>query len=170
MSNGQMAQQTYWNQLVLVKVVSCYVRRYRDEQTRWIKYTGLFKAAVTSSTIGAWAVWKEYAFVWGVFLAVAQVLDAAKDYLPQTKHMRAASDFVAAIEGIFIEARYDWFSVYSGKFPPDEIMAKWKNLAKMLNDAESKHFPDGLPENKGRQALAEADASTYFQTTYGVGD
>ncbi len=25
-------QQTYWNQMVLVKVVACYVRRYRDEQ------------------------------------------------------------------------------------------------------------------------------------------
>jgi hypothetical protein len=60
---GQGAQEIYWNQLVLLKVVACYVRRYRDEQAWWINRTGLFKAVVTSGTIGAWAVWKDYAFV-----------------------------------------------------------------------------------------------------------
>jgi hypothetical protein len=81
---------TYWNQLVLVKVVACYVRRYRDEQGRWINWIGIFKAVVTSSTIGAWAIWKDYAFVWAVLFGVAQLLDAAKDYIPQTKHRRSA--------------------------------------------------------------------------------
>jgi hypothetical protein len=80
---GHAEQQTYWNQLVLVKVVSCYVRRYRDEQAWWINRIGFFKAIVMSGTIGAWAIWKDYAFVWGVLLGIAQVVDAAKEYIPQ---------------------------------------------------------------------------------------
>jgi hypothetical protein len=52
-SSGAGAQEAYWNQLVLLKVVACYVRRYRDEQAWWIDRIGLFKAAVTSGTIGA---------------------------------------------------------------------------------------------------------------------
>jgi len=29
---AQDAQEIYWNQFVLLKVVGCYVRHYRDEQ------------------------------------------------------------------------------------------------------------------------------------------
>ena len=71
---GQTAQETYWNQLVILKVVACYVRRYRDEQAWWINKIGLFKAVVTSGTIGAWAIWKDYAFVWGLLIGAAQIL------------------------------------------------------------------------------------------------
>lgn len=78
--SGHIEQQIYWNQMVIIKVVACYIRRYRDEQAWWIDRIGIFKAVVTSGTIGAWAIWKDYAFVWGVLLGVAQVLDAAKDY------------------------------------------------------------------------------------------
>ncbi len=56
---GQAAQETYWNQPVMLKVVASYVRRYRDEQAWWITRIGFFKAVVTSGTIGAWAVWKD---------------------------------------------------------------------------------------------------------------
>jgi len=51
---AQDAQEIYWNQFVLLKVVGCYVRHYRDEQAWWVNRIGLFKAIVTSSTIGAW--------------------------------------------------------------------------------------------------------------------
>ncbi|HTB45852.1 MAG TPA: hypothetical protein VK741_19685 [Acetobacteraceae bacterium] len=166
---GAGEQQTYWNQLVLVKVVACYVRRYRDEQAWWINRIGLFKAVVTSSTIGAWAIWKDYAFVWGVLLGAAQILDAAKEYIPQTKHRRSASEFVAAIENVFIDARFEWYGIFSGKCPPDEIMERCRKLAKLLNEIETKHFPEGLPSNPARQKLAEADAQAYFLSTYGVG-
>lgn len=166
---GPTAQETYWNQLVLLKVISCYIRRYRDQQSRWINRIGMFKAFVTSGTIGAWAVWKDYAFVWGLFLGGAQILDAAKEYLPQTKHRRSASEFVSAMENLIIEARFEWFSIFNGEYEADEIMARWKKLAKLLNETEGKYFPDGLPLDPERQRLAEGDAATYFSTNYGVG-
>jgi hypothetical protein len=123
---GHIEQQTYWNQLVLVKVVGCYVRRYRDEQAWWINRIGLFKAIVTSGTIGAWAIWKDYAFVWGVLLGIAQVLDAAKDYIPQTKHRRNASEFVSELESVIIDARFDWHSIFNGQCSAREIMERWR--------------------------------------------
>ena len=166
---GHVEQQTYWNQLVLVKVVACYVRRYRDEQAWWISRIGLFKAVVTSGTIGAWAVWKDHAFLWGVLLGIAQVLDAAKDYIPQTKYRRNASEFVSTIEGIIIDARFEWHSIFDGQYSATEIMERWRTLAKVLNETETKHFPEGLPVKASRQRLAEEDAKTYFLSMYGVG-
>jgi hypothetical protein len=166
---GPSAQETYWNQLVLLKVVSGYVRRHRDAQAWWINKIGLFKAIATSGTIGAWAVWKEYAFVWGLVLGAAQILDAAKDYIPRIKNRRNASDFVSVIENIIIDARFEWYEIFDGKYPADEIMARWRKLAKLLLETEGKYFPDGLPDDPGRQRLAEQDASAYFLSNYGVG-
>jgi hypothetical protein len=109
---GHSERQIYWNQLVLVKVVASYVRHYRDEQARWITRVGLFKAIVTSSTIGAWGVWKDYAYAWAILLGLAQVLDAAKDFIPQTKNRRNASEFVSALDTIIIDARFEWHSIF----------------------------------------------------------
>jgi hypothetical protein len=167
---GNGAQEAYWKQLVTCKIVSCYIKYYRDSQARWINITGIFKAVVTSSTIGAWVVWKQYAIVWGLLLAATQVLDAIKEYIPQTKGRRAASEFVQAMESLIIDARFEWFSVFNGDYTAAEIMDRWRKLAKLMNEIETKYFPDGLPADHKRQKLAERDAQAYFLNTYGVGD
>lgn len=166
---GQDAPRAYWDQSFLLKVVACYVRRYRDEQAVWIRRIGLFKAVVTSGTIGAWAIWKDHAFVWGVLLGAAQVLDAAKEYLPQTKNRQSASEFVSALESIIIDARFEWFEIAWGQYTADEIMDRWRKLAKLRNEIEARHFPEGLPADPVRQSLAEAEARAYFLDAYGVG-
>ena len=162
-------RQAYWNELTTCKIVACYVKRYRDRQMVWIRAIGIFKAIVTSGTIGAWAVWKEHAFLWGTLLAAAQVLDAAKEFMPQTKNIRNASDFVAALESILIDARYEWYEMFNGRYDADEIMARWRKLAKLLSETEGKYFPEGLQRDTKRQRLAEADADAYFKREYGTG-
>jgi len=76
---------------------------------------------------------------------------------------------VAVLENIIIDARFEWYSVFTGKYAADDIMARWRKLAKLLNEAETKYFPDGLPANEKRQELAESDAKAYFLAMYGVG-
>jgi hypothetical protein len=168
-ATGTDPLKAYWDQLVLLKVVACYVRRYRDEQAWWINRLGLFKAVVTSGTIGAWAVWKDYAFIWGILLGATQILDAAKEYLPQTRNRQSASEFVSALDSLIIDARFEWFAISAGQYQAAEIMDRWRKLAKLRNETEAKYFPDGLPANPDRQKLAEAEARAYFFEAYGVG-
>lgn len=167
-STGNGSHEAYWNELVLIKIVSCYIRRYRDSQNYWINSIGIFKAVVTSTTIAAWAIWKELALVWGILIAISQVLDAVKEFLPQAKHRREASQFVSALEDILVDARHEWHGIFSGDYKPNDIMARWKKLAKRLNEAERKYFPDGLPLNEKRQRLAEDEAMHYFSHIYNV--
>jgi len=163
------AQDVYWKQLVTCKIVAGYVRRYRDRQSAWINSTGIFKAIVSSGTIGAWVIWKAYALVWGVLLAAMQILDAIKEFIPQTRNRRNASDFVSAMEHIIIDARFEWYEVSNGKYDALEIMNRWRKLAKLLIETECKYFPDGIPADSGRQKLAEDEARAYFVNIYGVG-
>jgi len=162
-------QETYWRQLVTCKVVSCYVRLYRDGQAKWINGTGIFKAVVTSSTIGAWAIWRDYAFVWGVLLAAAQIVDAVKEYMPQTKDRRQASEFIQAMESLIIDARFEWFAVSTGDYTAAEIMERWRKLSRLMHEIETKYFLDGLPVSGKWQKLAVDEAKAYFLSAYGEG-
>jgi hypothetical protein len=108
-------------------------------------------------------------YIWAILLGIAQVLDAAKDFIPQTKNRRNASEFVSTLENVLIDARFEWHSIFGGRYTADEIMERWRTLAKLLSETESKFFPDGLPANEARQILAEEDARTYFSTMYGEG-
>jgi hypothetical protein len=166
---GRHAQETYWNQLVLLNVVAFYVRAYRDRQARWIDGTGLLRALVTSGTIGAWIIWKDHAMIWGALVGITQMLDAAKDYLPQAKNRRSASEFLATMDNIIIDARFEWFAVFNGEYEAGEIMTRWRKLAKLLAETEARHFPDGLPANLARKNVAKAEASAYLMGLYGVG-
>jgi hypothetical protein len=139
-ASGQAAQQNYWNQLVLLKTIACFVRRYRDEQGRWITRIGIFKAVVTSGTIGAWAIWKDYAFIWGVLLGVAQVLDAAKEFIPQTTNRRGAAECVTVLETMLIDAQFEWYEIFAGKHQAGEIMERWRKLARFMTETEENSF------------------------------
>lgn len=161
-------QELYWKQLVEVKVVSSYIRLYRDEQSVWINRLGMFRAVATSSTIAGWAIWKDYAFVWGIILAASQVADALKAYLPNAKRQRSASELVNVLESLLIDAKFEWESVFAGTFSAEDILSRYRKLARLQLEAEKKFFPDGLPPDPRLRALAERDASAYFKATYGV--
>ncbi len=105
-----------------------------------------------------------------MLICAAQILDAAKDYIPQTRNRRNASEFVSVIESVIIDARFEWFSIFNGEYSSAEIMDRWRKVAKLLNEIESKYFPDGLPADPARQQLAEEEAKAYFLSNYGVGD
>ena len=108
------AQARYWNQMVELKGLAVLIRLYRDDQARWISRLGIVKALAASSTIAGWSIWKDYALVWGIILALSQLLDAIKEYLPHQKQQRAASDLAAMAESLFIDAQFDWDRVFDG--------------------------------------------------------
>jgi hypothetical protein len=78
-------QQLYWAQMVELKVAACYIRRYRDHLGKRVTALGTLRAVASSTSIAAWALWREYAFVWGVIIAASQVADALREVFPFTK-------------------------------------------------------------------------------------
>lgn len=64
---------------------------------------GALKAIASCMGIAAWAVWREYAFVWGVVIAASQVADALKDVFPFAKKHKAACEHGMSLERLFID-------------------------------------------------------------------
>jgi hypothetical protein len=84
-------QQLYWAQMIELKVASAYIRRYREYLGKWVTSLGVLRAIASSGGIAAWALWRQYAFVWATVIAASQVTDALRDVFPFIKKHKAAS-------------------------------------------------------------------------------
>jgi hypothetical protein len=62
--NFHRQQNLYWNQLIELKVAAGYIRRRRDDLGKKVTALATLKAVASSGGIAAWAIWKEYAFLW----------------------------------------------------------------------------------------------------------
>ena len=161
-------QQLYWAQMIELKVANAYIRRYRDYLGKWVTGLGVLRAVASSGGIAAWALWKEYAFVWGAIIAASQVTDALKDVFPFTKKHKAASVHTITLGAMFIDAQLEWENIYSGRYSDDQVMKLRHKLMKLQHDAERNNFPDGLAARDRLFAQAQHEAKEYFKATYGV--
>jgi hypothetical protein len=154
--------------MIELKVAIGYIRRYRDSLGRWVSGLGTLRAIASSGSIAAWALWKEYALLWGAIIAISQVVDALKDVFPFTKKHKAASVHTITLAAMFIDAQLEWENIFSGRYTDDQIMKLRHKLMKLQHDAERVNFPDGLALRESLFTQAEHDAKEYFKSTYNV--
>ena len=154
--------------MVELKVAACYIRHYRDYLGKRVTALGTLRAIASSGSIAAWALWKEYAFVWGAIIAASQVVDALKDVFPFTKRHKAAIEHTITLASIFIDAQLEWENIFSGRYTDDQIMNLRHKLMKLQHEAERSSFPDGLATQDALFAESQKDAGEYFTATYGV--
>jgi hypothetical protein len=161
-------QRLYWNEMINLKADACYVRLYRDSQGRWVTCLGTLKAIASSSSIAAWVIWREYAFVWGAIIAASQLADALKDVFPFAKQHKAANAQAMTLDNLFNDTQLEWENIFSGRYSDEEIMMRLHKLRKLELDALQRNFPDGLATNDAFLAQAKQEAETYIKSTYGV--
>ncbi len=75
-------QQLYLRKFVALSVDVRYVSTYRDQLGQWVTAAATIRAVTSSASIGAWVVWKQYAFVWASLIAVSQVMDGLQEVFP----------------------------------------------------------------------------------------
>ncbi len=154
--------------MIELKVASSYMRLYRDYLGKWVTGLGTLKAIASSVGIGAWVIWKEYAFIWAAIIAASQVTDALKEVIPFSRKHKAAGELTLAFSSLFIDAQLEWENIFSGRYTNDEIMNRLHKLRKLQLEVEGKSFPDGLSKKLSLFEEAQRDAKEYFATTYSV--
>jgi hypothetical protein len=161
-------QRLYWNQMLQLKGALSYICLYRNYLGRWVTGLGALRAIASCGGIAAWAVWKDYAFIWGAIIALAQLMDALKDVFPFARLQKACSEHAITLSYLFVDAELEWESVYAAKYADDEIMSRIHKLKRVQLDAERKSFPDGLVPDASFRLRAEQESREYFAHTYGV--
>ena len=161
-------QLLYWDQMYQLKLSASYIRLYRDSLGKWVTGLGALKATASCAGIAAWALWREYAFIWGAIIAASQLADALKDIFPFARKHKAACVHAMTLDNLFIDVQLEWEYVSSGRVTDEEMMARLHQLRKLQFEAEKQNFPDGLPARNALLDRARQDAVEYLSTTYGV--
>jgi hypothetical protein len=161
-------QKLYWDQMFELKVEVSYIRLYRNSLGNSVTALAALKAIASCAGIAAWAIWREYAFVWGAIIAASQVVDALKDVFPFAKRHRAAAELALTLENLFIDVQLEWEGVFAGRYSDDETMNRLHQLRKLKLEVEKRNFPDGLAEQVALLNRAKQEAAEYLSATYGV--
>ncbi len=82
------AQARYWNPFVQLKRDAAYIGRYHAADEAVDRWLDILSAIASSSSIGAWAIWRDHAPVWAIIIAASQMLTAIRAYLPYKARLR----------------------------------------------------------------------------------
>jgi hypothetical protein len=166
MDNRQQA--LYWNELVELKVMCEYVRRYRDSLAAWQTRFAVIRAVVSVSALGTWAAVRSYPMVWGGIIAAAQVADALQNAIPFAARFRGTNALCATLDALFIECQMEWEDIYAGRLDEAEIIKRRHKLMTLRLDADQKNLPNALPVKTKLLRLAKDDATAYFHSSFQV--
>ncbi len=161
-------QEMFLHEFVQLKADACYVRDRRNRLGRYVTTVAAIRAITSCASIGAWAIWKEYAFLWGAMIAIAQVVDALKGVFPFEKRRVALSRWATTLDRLFVGAQRDWDSIASGYLTNAEIRKLLHRLRDAKQRAEARAIPNGLERDDQLAKKTEAEAYSYFRVKYGV--
>lgn len=75
-------RERVWKNLANIKFKASYCNRYAALADRCGRFYSFVLAFASAGSVAAWAFWKHYPGLWAAIVAVAQVLQVAKPYIP----------------------------------------------------------------------------------------
>lgn len=162
-----MAQARFWKEFHQLKVDIIFIQKLLLDAEKKERFAKIITAITSSASIGAWAIWKDWALLWGVIIAGSQVFSVTHPLLPYKDRLRLYSEILRDLERLFIDAEYKWQAVSDGSMSISEINKERALLQKKSGDILNKHMPNGIfPSNQKITNLAEKEAADYFSHYY----
>lgn len=164
-----MEQSLYWKELFQLKVHNELVELFVKRSERIDRCLNMFIAIASSASIGAWAVWKEFAFIWAIIIALSQIVHAIRAYLPFQERLKLLTQLRNSYSELFIYSDTRWPEVASGGLNNADISKIRSEIRSRKLEFEKKAFPNSsLPEDDALFEKASLSAERYFKNFYGV--
>lgn len=162
-----MAQARFWKEFHQLKVQVIYVQELLLEAERNERLAKMTIAITSSASIGAWVIWKEWAWVWAAIIAGSQVFSAIHPHLPYRERLKTYSSVLRDLEKLFINAEHKWHSVADGSMSNQQINMERMQLQKKKGEILDKYMSHSVfPSNPKITDRAEIEAAKYFSYYY----
>ncbi|HET9765871.1 MAG TPA: hypothetical protein VFS60_03430 [Thermoanaerobaculia bacterium] len=169
MPEASSQQDRFSNELTSLRGQIEYLNLYELRCERIDRGIKIALALASNGSIAAWAVWREFAMLWGAIIAGSQFLAAIKDHLPFEKRLKCVRELSSKLEGAFVQWEKSWNSVANGEFSNDEINSRLAELKLMKVELLTSCIAGvSLPENPRLLAQASAKAAMYFKIIYSI--
>jgi hypothetical protein len=160
---GSMWQERYWNKLCEVRTHTFYYQEYLNDSRKKSGWLKAFLAVVSSGSIAGWAVWQEYQFVWGGIIALSQVVNAVKRFLPFEKRISVLGIVYSRLTALAVSVENDWYDVSEGRWSSKEINRKITEIKQDENAIYDELNTVYVPDKKGFLNIAEEKADQYLK-------
>lgn len=162
-----MSQEHYWKEFYRLKVHVTYLELQLGRTEAIDRALKILLAITSSASIGAWAIWKEHAAIWATAIAVSQVVNAIRQYLPYKDRLRCIAGLMVELEELVLSVESKWLDIAGGDLTEAEIRKALSNLRQLRQKAFKKHFPNKvLPDDDALFKKAEAKTQAYIQNLY----
>src|SRR6185503_2278756 len=118
---GKQYQLRYWKELTQLRAQIEYLNLYGSRSEYMDNGLVIFLAITSSGSIAAWAVWHQVPWLWGLLIALSQLVSAVKQHLPYQRREKAIQNLTPALESLFLRAEADWFKVSEGEWNNAQI-------------------------------------------------
>lgn len=160
-------QLQYWFELQALYAHAKYLELYQLRSESIERVIGIILAITSSASIGGWAVWTEYAFVWGFLIMASQVVSVVYKFLPFKSRIKPLSSAGTELSVLADTAERQWFDVASGALNEREINdLRFSIRTKKSAIMKSAFSGMALPENARLMRKAEEQMSAYFKSYY----
>ena len=160
-------QLNYWYYMVQTKSSVFYLDIYAENTYKKEMFVNVFCAIASSASIAAWAIWTEWAHVWGFIIAISQVLTAVKEIFPYVKQLKMLKHFVGEMKVIYISMEQEWFRVAAGELTEKEINDLLFRYKKKVVDLEIRYLNENVLVEKAEYAKqASKRCDEYFEKNF----
>lgn len=156
-------QNRYWDMMTQFKFSLFYLDEHFGACVRIDRIITIFLAIAASTSIGGWAIWQQYAFVWALIIAASQVLGVINQYLPYKKRIKEIAELKGKLTPVYNETEYKWLNVQKGELTDQEINDLCYKYNKQWSELDGQFFQaDVLPSNEEFIKAAERRKNEYF--------
>lgn len=161
-----MVQEQYWKEIYQLKTHIGFIELQLERAEGADRLLKMLLAVASSSSIGAWVVWKDLSWVWASIIALSQVVSAINPFLPYKGRIKAYSSLLHELEELMIRAEFKWHAIAEGKLTAAEINKARFEVRAAKQKSLKKHIQVTIPADGKLHAMAEASANDYLTNFY----
>ncbi len=144
-----------------------YLEEYMLHCVKCNRTIKIILAITSAASIAAWTKWQNLDFIWGLIIALSQVLSVINDILPYKKRILEISNLQAELSTIYYDVEKNWLKVANGKLTEKEINTMCYKFVNKWNETNNKYFKnDSLPQKSKYIKEAEIKKDRYFENNF----
>lgn len=156
-------REKYWAFYTRTRFELFYFYEYLNDSYRWLSLLESFLAVASCGSIAAWAVWNKVPLLWGIIIAVSQVITAIKQYFPYGKRIQALNNLIPRLDMLLSQIDHEWFKVDNGELSDDKINDVIFGFKRECADMSNKYL-NGIyfPEREDLKKSAQVRTESFF--------
>ena len=158
----------YWSMMTDKKFALIYLGLHYHKNVQIERWMNIILAIISTGSLGALLFFDQHQYILTIILALAQIVTAARPYLPYQYRMQEIEKGLLALNDLYNDIEEKWLSIASGKLTDEEINNIYYSSVRKWDELDSKILKkDSLPRRKKFIKQANDEKEMYFTVMFG---